>query len=170
MHDRVGKLFQTLTQPFLENGMSLTLMNKANESQLAAMSRPRVPKSSQMAAKTNKEKNVSLPELRRLEMRGIKIVVPNTNETNTAIQPKIRSQMASFWSLCMAKKKDEVPALNTYKKATIAQFLRLSFRMRVPWLAIVCRLSFFCEHNMLETMFQCQLVDTGATCNVLNFI
>ena len=62
--------------------MSLTLMGKANESQLAVMSRPRVPKSSQMAEKTNKEKNVSLPELRRLEMRGIKIVVPNTNETN----------------------------------------------------------------------------------------
>ena len=29
----------------------------------------------------------------------------------------------------MAKKKDELPALNTYKKATIAQFLRLSLRM-----------------------------------------
>ena len=29
----------------------------------------------------------------------------------------------------MAKKKDEVPTLNTYKKATIAQFLRLSIRM-----------------------------------------
>ena len=96
MHDRVGKLFQTLRQPFLRNGMSLTLMNKANESQLAAMSKPRVPRGSQMAAKTNKEGNVSLPELRRLAMRGIKIVVPNTNETNPAIQPKIRSQMASF--------------------------------------------------------------------------
>ena len=96
MHDRVGKLFQTLTQPFLRNGMSLTLMGKANESQLAAMSKPRVPRGSQMAAKTNKERNVSLPELKRLAMRGIKIVVPNTNETNPAIQPKIRSQMASF--------------------------------------------------------------------------
>ena len=76
--------------------MSLTLMGKANESQSAAMSKPRVLISSQMAAKTNKERNVSLPELRRLAMRGIKIVVPNTNETNPAIQPKIRSQMASF--------------------------------------------------------------------------
>ena len=66
MHDRVGKLFQTLRQPFLRNGMSLTLMNKANESQLAAMSKPRVPRGNQMAAKTNKETNVSLPELRRL--------------------------------------------------------------------------------------------------------
>ena len=28
MHDRVGKLFQTLTQPFLGNGMSLTLWAK----------------------------------------------------------------------------------------------------------------------------------------------
>ena len=93
MHDRVGKLFQTLTKPFLRNGMSLTLMGKANESQLAAMSKPR---SSQMEAKTNKEGNVSQPELRRLAMRGIKIVVPSTNETNPAIQPKIRSQMASF--------------------------------------------------------------------------
>ena len=46
--------------------MSLTLMNKANESQLAAMSKPRVPRGSQIAAKTNKERNVSLPELRRL--------------------------------------------------------------------------------------------------------
>ena len=76
--------------------MSLTLMGKANESQSAAMSKPRVLISSQMAAKTNKERNVSLPELRRLAMRGIKIVVPNTNETNPAIQPKIWSQMASF--------------------------------------------------------------------------
>ena len=76
--------------------MSLTLMGKANESPLEAMSKPRVLISSQMAAKTNKERNVSLPELRRLAMRGIKIVVPNTNETNPAIQPKIRSQMASF--------------------------------------------------------------------------
>ena len=76
--------------------MSLTLMGKANESQLAAMSKPRVPRRSHMAAKTNKEGNVSLSELRRLAMRGIKIVVPNTNETNPAIQPKIRSQMASF--------------------------------------------------------------------------
>ena len=82
MHDRVGKLFQTLRQPFLRNGMSLTLMGKANESQLAAMSKPRVPRSSQMAAKTNKERNVSLPELRRLAIRGTKIVVTNTNETN----------------------------------------------------------------------------------------
>ena len=46
--------------------MSLTLMGKANESQLAAMSKPRVPRGSQMAAKTNKGRNVSLPELRRL--------------------------------------------------------------------------------------------------------
>ena len=76
--------------------MSLTLMGKANESPLEAMSKPRVLISSQIAAKTNKERNVSLPELRRLAMRGIKIVVPNTNETNPAIQPKIRSQMASF--------------------------------------------------------------------------
>ena len=83
MHDRVGKLFQTLTQPFLGNGMSLTVMNKANESQLAAMSKPRVPRSSQMAAKTNKEGNVSLPELRRLAMRGIKIVVPNTKRNES---------------------------------------------------------------------------------------
>ena len=74
--------------------MSLTLMGKANESQSTAMSKPRVLISSQMAAKTNKERNVSLPELRRLAMGGIKIVVPNTNETNPAIQPKIRSQMA----------------------------------------------------------------------------
>ena len=62
--------------------MPLTLMSKANESQLAAMSKPRVPRSSQMAAKTNKERNVPLPESRRLAMRGTKIEVSNTNETN----------------------------------------------------------------------------------------
>ena len=82
MHDRVGKLFQTLRQPFLRNGMSLTLMSKANESQLEPMSKLRVPRSSQIAAKTNEERNVSLPELRRLAMKGTKIVVFNTNETN----------------------------------------------------------------------------------------
>ena len=82
MHDRVGKLFQTLRQPFLRNDMSLTVMSKANESQLEAMSKPRVPRSSQIAAKTNKGRNVSLPELRRLAMKGTKIVVFNTNETN----------------------------------------------------------------------------------------
>ena len=91
MHDRVGKLFQTLTQPVSWERYVFNFMGKANESQLAAMSKPRVPRSSQMAAKTNKERNVSLPELRRLAMRGTKIVVPNTNETNLAIQPKIRS-------------------------------------------------------------------------------
>ena len=64
MHDRVGKLFQTLRQPFLRNGMSLTLMSKANESQLTAISKPRVPRSSHMAAKTNKKRNVSLPGIK----------------------------------------------------------------------------------------------------------
>ena len=29
-------------------------------------------------------------------------------------------------------------------------------------------LSFFCEHNNLKTMLQCQL-DTAATCHVLNY-
>ena len=82
MYDCVGKLFQTSTQPFLRNGMSLTLMSKANESQLAAMSKPRFLRSSQTAAKTNKERKVSLQELRRLAMRGTKTLVPNTNETN----------------------------------------------------------------------------------------
>ena len=62
--------------------MSLTLMSKANESQLAATSKPRVPRSSQTVAKTNKERNVSLPELRRVAMRGTKTVVPNTKEMN----------------------------------------------------------------------------------------
>ena len=44
--------------------MSLTLMSKANESQLTAISKPRVPRSSHMAAKTNKKRNVSLPGIK----------------------------------------------------------------------------------------------------------
>jgi len=77
-----------------------------------------------------------------------------------------------FASMCMAKKKRVVNFLQESQNSSDSEksVLKVENVSSVEscgnrWFAM---LSFYCEHNKLETNLKCQL-DTGATCNVLSY-
>ena len=162
MHDRIRKLFQTSTQPFLRNGMSLTYCYEQSKRESVGSYVKAKGSQKQPNGSKNKQGEKRFPT--RIKTTGNErykdFGTQHKRNESPAYNRKYGHKWHHFESVCMAKHLQE--SHDSSVSQTLISYIE-SFGNR-----LFATLSFFCEHNNLKTMLQCQL-DTAATCHVLNY-
>ena len=122
MHDRIRKLFQTSTQPFLRNGMSLTYCYEQSKRESVGSYVKAKGSQKQPNGSKNKQGEKRFPT--RIKTTGNERYKDFGTQHKRNESPAYNRKYGHKWhhfEACVWP--------NTYKKAMIAQFLKLSFRI-----------------------------------------